>query len=109
MSLEQLDPDERLRLVRFVCSFAWADLEVVDAERKVILELVRQLELDDEEQRQVDEWLRYPPVADALDPQDIPREHRALFLAAAKQMVAADGAISEDERESYALLEALLA
>ena len=26
--MEQLDRNERMRLMKFVCSFAWADLEI---------------------------------------------------------------------------------
>ena len=46
--LDALDREDRLQLMRFVCSFAWADLEVSDGEREFIVKLVDRLEeLDD--------------------------------------------------------------
>jgi len=94
--------------MRFVCSFAWADLEIVDAERALVHDLVSQLELDEEDKTQVEEWLKHPPRAEELDPQDIPVAHRQVFLNAALKMVAADGVIDKDEVENFALFEKLL-
>ena len=65
--LDALNREDRLQLMRFVCSFAWADLEIADAERDFIVKLVVRLGLDDEEQEQVANWLEVPPRADDLD------------------------------------------
>src|SRR5688500_219135 len=108
MSLSGLTREDRLRLVKFVCSFAWADLTVADSERGFVHKLMRKLKLEPEEKQQVEEWLEVPPRAEELDPSEIPREHRALFLATAREMIEADGQVSEEELETIALFEQLL-
>lgn len=105
---KSLNRDDRLRLMKFVCSFAWADLEVRDEERDFVAKLVRSLELDEDEAAQVEKWLQVPPRAEELDPNEIPREHREIFLRSARAMVASDGEVEEREAENLALLEALL-
>jgi uncharacterized tellurite resistance protein B-like protein len=105
----KLGREERLRLMKFVCSFAWADLEVQREERAFIARLIRRLGLLPDEAEQVESWLQVPPHPDDLDPKEIPPEHRALFLDTLRQVVMADGAIDEQERTSLALLEDLLA
>lgn len=106
--LDALNREDRLQLMRFVCSFAWADLEVTDREREFIVKMVIRLGLDDEEQDQVAEWLEVPPRADDLDPADIPREHRQLFLDAAKAMILSDGTVEDVEAENLIILDQLL-
>ncbi len=105
---EQLEPSERLRLLRFVCCFAWADLEVGPEERDFVAGLVERLGIGAEERREVRQWLRVPPQPDAVDPGSVPLQHRRLFLEAIEGIVAADGSVSPDERESLALFTALL-
>jgi uncharacterized membrane protein YebE (DUF533 family) len=106
--LDALNREDRLQLMRFVCSFAWADLEVTDREREFIVKMVVRLGLDDEEQDQVANWLEVPPRADDLDPADIPREHRQLFLDAAKAMILSDGTVEDVEAENLIILDQLL-
>jgi uncharacterized membrane protein YebE (DUF533 family) len=106
--LDALDREDRLQLMRFVCSFAWADLEISDREREFIVNMVARLDLDEEEQKQVNEWLEMPPAADELDPADIPREHRQLFLDAARALILADGDIDDAEAENLIILDQLL-
>jgi uncharacterized tellurite resistance protein B-like protein len=108
MSLNAMGKEDRLRLVKFVCSFAWADLSVADSERSFVHKLMRKMKLDPEEKAQVEEWLEVPPPAEELDPAEIPREHRKVFLAAAREMIEADGSVSEEELETFALFEQLL-
>lgn len=108
MTLSELSKEDRLRLVKFVCSFAWADLHITETERGFVHKLVRKLKLDPDERRQVDEWLEMPPRAEDLDPTEIPREHRALFLSTAREMIEVDGEIAEEEVENFALFEQLL-
>lgn len=109
MSLDALSHEDRIRLIRFVCSFAWADLRVVDEERALVQELIRKLDLPEQEGKLVQQWLDHPPIADLLDPGEIPMEHRKMFLEAAEAMVVADGIIEDDEAENLALLRELLA
>lgn len=108
MKLDKLDRDDRLRLMKFVCSFAWADLEIADQERRLVTRMVERLGLADDERKQVQTWLEVPPRAEEVDPAQVPLAHRQLFLQAARETIAVDGEISEDERENLALFEALL-
>ena len=108
MRLSDLDREERLRLMKFVCSFAWADLQIAESERTMVAKLMRRLRLDADEKAQVEEWLDLPPPAEELDPTQIPPEHRALFLSTAREMIEADGEIAEEEIENFELLEQLL-
>ena len=106
--LAKLDRAERLRLMKFVCSFAWADLEVVEPERKFVHKMIKKLGLAKDEIALVNGWLEVPPPADEVDPADVPREDRRLFLEVARQVIESDGEISEEERENITLLEQLL-
>jgi uncharacterized tellurite resistance protein B-like protein len=108
LNLSQLSKEDRLRLVKFVCSFAWADLRIADKERSFVQKLVRKVRLDAEEKRLVEEWLEVPPLAEELDPAEVPREHRSLFLATARAMVEADGEVAEEEAENLELFAQLL-
>ena len=94
--------------MRFVCSFAWADLEITDRERDFIIKMVDSLDLDEDEREEVAQWLEVPPRADDLDPEDIPREHRQLFLDAARAMILSDGEIEDVEAENLVILDQLL-
>ena len=106
--LDGLDREDRLQLMRFVCSFAWANLEVSEQERDFIVKMVDRLGLDEEERTQVSQWLEVPPRADDLDPGDIPREHRQLFLDAARAMILSDGSVDDVEAENLVILDQLL-
>ena len=106
--LEHLDRRDRLRLVEFVCSFAWADLEIQPEERVFISRLIRRLELDEEEDLQVQQWLDRPPRIDDLDPTSIPPAHRRLFVEEIEGLIIADGEISDEERESLEIFKQLL-
>lgn len=108
MKMGDLDPESRLRLVRFVCSFAWADLTVQDDERSFVDKLLAELGLDEEERRAADEWLKVPPLPEEVDPTDIPEEHRHIFLSTALQVVGVDGNVESSEMEMLALFEKLL-
>jgi uncharacterized tellurite resistance protein B-like protein len=103
----RLTRTERLRLLRFVTSFAWSDLAVTVGERAYVQRLVSRLNLAPEEVLEVRRWMESPPLEDAVDPTDIPRQHRQLFLDTVREMVAADGDVSPEEKESLALLEQL--
>ncbi len=106
--LNKLSRDERLQLMKFVCTFAWADLKVQEAERQFIFELVQKLGLESDEVLQVEHWLSVPPPSDEVDPTQIPEAHRRLFLDVVDQLARADGRVYQRERESIALLRDLL-
>jgi len=107
--LERLDRDQRLQLMKFVCAFAWADLEVRSEERAFVDRMVEHLGLDESELRQVRGWLESPPPAEAVDPMSIPDAHRKLFLQAIESVITIDGEIADEERESFEILRELLA
>ncbi len=100
--------DERLRLLKFVCSFAWTDLRVTDSERDVIRQLVAAHELDADERAQVERWIEVPPPAEEVDPLEIPREHRQRFVENARLIVVADGQVAPAERDALRIFEELL-
>jgi uncharacterized tellurite resistance protein B-like protein len=106
--MEHLSHKERLQLLRFVCSFVWADLEVTEKERAFVHKMVRKLDLRESEAREVEGWLELPPSPDSVDPGTISPRHREIFLEAVREAAAADGALSEAEREDLALFERLL-
>ena len=108
MTLDDLDSEDRLRLMRFVCSFAWADLEIADTEKSFVNTLVAKLNLSDDEKEQVNGWLEIPPRPEEIDPADIPQDHRQIFLNTILQVVGADGVVDEREVENLSLLEQLL-
>jgi uncharacterized tellurite resistance protein B-like protein len=108
MEIGDLDRESRLRLVRFVCSFAWADLEVQDAERKLVRKLLGELGLDEEEQESAERWLQVPPAPEDVDPMDIPLDHRQIFLNTVLQVVGADGVVDSKEMETLSIFEKLL-
>ena len=107
--LDQLSRSERLRLMKFVCSFAWADLEVRPEERQFVARLLDRLQLDEEERRRVRGGLELPPAPEAIDPTQIPPEHRQLFVDTIEALTESDGEVAEEERENLELLRALLA
>lgn len=105
---DALSREERLRLMKFVCSFAWADLEIRDEERAFVHHLIRRLDLDRQDSAQVAGWLTVPPRAEDVDPLEIPVDHRQLFLDTVLQMAGADGELSHEEAENYNLLSQLV-
>jgi uncharacterized tellurite resistance protein B-like protein len=108
MTLDQLSSDDRMRLMKFVCSFAWADLHVHAKERAFVARMVKKLKLDKKEVKQVEAWLTVPPRAEEVDPAEVPREHRELFLQSTRQIIVADGEIHPEEQSMFELLEELL-
>jgi hypothetical protein len=106
--LQELSREERLLLMRFVCSFAWAELEIKQEERELVASLIQRLQLDDDEKRQVLQWLDSPPPPESVDPNLVPREHRMKFLRAVESTVAVDGEISPEERENLVLFAHLI-
>lgn len=106
--MQALSRDDRMLLLQFVCSFAWLDLEVRAEERDFIARLMRRLELDEDERRQVEAWLVNPPPIDAVDPALVPEEHRMLFVRAAESVIAIDGDIAPAEKEQLLVFARLM-
>ena len=108
MTLADLDVESRMRLVAFLCAFAWTDLEVKASERAFVLRILDRFMLDPSEREQAEVWLRLPPRPEQLDPTDIPVAQRQVFLSQAAQLMAIDGTVTPDERETLDLFERLL-
>ena len=106
--MQELSREDRLRLLRFVCSFAWTDLQVSEEERDFVRRLVDRLQLSAEDRARVGKWLERPPDPDDVDPADVPVSHRELFLQMARSVVATDGRLEPGERDSLAIFEELL-
>jgi len=106
--LKELTREERLLLMGFVCSFAWADLEVKLEERELVARLIRRLQLDDEEKQQVFQWLESPPPLSSVDPTLVPREHRIKFLRAVESTITVDGEVSPEERDTLLVFAKLI-
>lgn len=106
--IDQLSREDRMQLLRFVCSFAWADLEIRDTERGVVHKLIRSFDLDEEEADEVARMLKSPPAPEDVDPQEIPLAHREIFLETVKALIYSDGEISPNEAESFELLDQLI-
>ncbi len=107
-SLLELSSQERMQLLRFVCSFAWIDLKITPEEQELVAKMITRLELDTDEMNQVTGWLKAPPPPESVDPQDIPHEHRVRFLRAMESVVAVDGEVTEDERETVIVFAQLI-
>jgi len=105
---ENLSTTERLQLMKFVCAFAWADLDVSGEEKLFVADCIRRLHFTDVEKKQVWAWLEVPPEPDEIDPSDIPAAHRQAFIEALGRLVAADDEISSGEREALVLLSQLM-
>jgi uncharacterized tellurite resistance protein B-like protein len=105
--LSRLGRDDRLKLLRFVIAFAWADLAISPSEIAHVHRLVARLKLEPEEAARVERWLKSPPPPEEIDPTEIPPQHRQLFIDAVREMATADGEMSEEEKESLDLLERL--
>ncbi len=106
--LNKLSRPQRLQLMKFVCTFAWADLEVQEEERSFVKKMMGKLKLDDTERQQVEAWLEVPPPPEEVDPSTVPAEHRQLFLETMREVIAADKVLDPEERENLALFEQLL-
>ena len=106
--MQKLSTKDKLRLMKFVCSFIWADLEVKESEKKFVTRLSKKLELSDDDIAQVKKWMKVPPRPEEIDPTHIPKEHRQLFLDTIRDVITADGEVAKDEWENLALFEQLM-
>ncbi len=106
--LKSMAREDRMLLLKFVCSFAWADMQVQPEERSSIGRMVDRLDLSDEERVQVAGWLEVPPEPESVDPQLVPHEHRSAFVKAIETVITADGQVTSQEREQLVLLAQML-
>ncbi len=106
--LDQLSRDERLLLLKFVCAFAWVDLEVKDSEKRFARRLAARFALDEEDRAEVESWLHVAPAPSDVDPALIPAEHRRTFVEAVRAVIYADGEVDAEERSQLEQLKAAL-
>jgi uncharacterized tellurite resistance protein B-like protein len=104
--LAEMNRDERLLLLRFVCSFAWVDGEVAEAERTFVKRLMQRMSLAADDQKEVHSWLLAPP--DPPDPASIPAAHRRAFTDALRAVMFTDGRVDPGEQEHFDRLRGLL-
>jgi uncharacterized tellurite resistance protein B-like protein len=97
-TLGELSREERMLLMRFVCSFAWADARIHPDERALVERYVRKLDLDAAESAQVQAWLERPPPPETVDAALVPMRHRLLFVRAIESMIGVDGEVTPAER-----------
>lgn len=105
---QSLSRDDRKLLLRFLCAFAWTDLEVTDKERKFVKRLVERLGVVGEDAEEVEEWLHIAPAPGSVDPNQVPAEHRRTFVEAVRAMIYADGKVDDEEREQFEKLRSAL-
>lgn len=106
--LDQLSRDDRLLLLKFVCAFAWTDLEVTDTEKNFVRRLIEKLGLDDADRQEVESWLHVAPAPSDVDPALVPAEHRRTFVEAVRAVIYADGKVDDEERAQLDKLKAAL-
>jgi uncharacterized tellurite resistance protein B-like protein len=104
--MKRLPAADRKKLLELVCSLAWSDLRVTPPERALLERILTAVAVSEEERVQARKWLEVPPGN--VDPTEVPREHRRLFLEAARAMIEADGRVVPAERDSLAVLAELL-
>lgn len=106
--LEALSREERLLLIKFVCAYAWTDLELHPGERRFVERLVERMQLDPADRAEVAQWLHVAPAPTEVDPSLVPAEHRRLFVESVRAVMYADGNVEDEEREQLERLKAAL-
>jgi hypothetical protein len=105
--MEELLREEKLQVLRFICAFAWADLEIREEERALVNRFIEAIDLPKDCYQQVYSWLDHPPRPEEIDPYDIPTELRTAVLYAAEAMMVTDGDVDSRELELLQLLKSL--
>lgn len=95
-------------LLRFVCAFAWTDLQIRSGERKFVERLMNLMQLSADDRREVEGYLHVAPAPEATNPKLVPREHRLVFIDALRALIYADGEVDDEERERLDRLQAAL-
>lgn len=97
MQFEGLSAGERVELMRFLCSFAWADDEVQDEERVILIKVLDNIGLEPGDRATVLTWLERRPDMTGFDFAAIPRDKRELFLDLAFSVASAHGGLAKEE------------
>ncbi len=100
-----LSPLGREKVLRFAASFLWADLEVAESERRFLVDLARELDVDD---AQAAALLDRPPTPEDIDPNEIDLVTANYVRHVALRAIASDGRVCEEEMSMFELLDDLL-
>jgi uncharacterized tellurite resistance protein B-like protein len=106
--LDGLTVSDRLELLKFMCAFAWVDLEVSEKERAFVKRILALANLGETDTQQVETWLQVAPSPASVDPKNVPAQHRRLFIEAIRAVVYADGKVDPEERAALDQLKAAL-
>ena len=105
---EQLSRDERLLLLRFVCAFAWTDLQIHEGERKFVERLIERMQLSSEDRAEALAYLHVAPSPEATNPKLVPPQHRQVFIDSVRALIYADGEVDAEERDRFEKLKTAL-
>jgi len=97
MNADDLTEAERIELMRFMCSFAWADGEVQAGERVVLERVLNSLNLNPDDRAKAETWLSEAPDMTAFDFAAIPAKTRGVFVDHAFEVASADGGLAVEE------------
>ena len=98
---EALSREDRLLLLKFLCAFAWTDLEVTASERDFVHRLVQKLALSAQDAAEVEAWLHVAPAPGDIDAQAVPVEHRRTFVETLRALIYVDGHVDLEERAQF--------
>jgi uncharacterized tellurite resistance protein B-like protein len=105
---EQLSRDDRMLLLRFVCAFAWTDLQIRDGERKFVERLLERMQMSNDDRAEALGYLHVAPSPEATNPSLVPPEHRRLFIDSVRALIYADGDVDAEERDRFEKLRTAL-
>lgn len=105
---QDLSSEERLTLLKFLCAFAWTDLDVQEAEKRFIRRVTEKLSLDAGDRQQVEAWLHVAPSPNSVTPDQVPTQHRRAFLEAVRALIYVDGEVDAEERDAFEKLQRAL-
>ncbi len=94
-------------VLRFAASFLWADFEIVDAERRFLLDLAYDLDVRDPHTT-VTRLLKSPPLPEDVDPSTVSVATADAIRRAALDAIACDGRVDAFEMSMFELLDDLL-
>jgi uncharacterized tellurite resistance protein B-like protein len=97
----QIDRKHRLRLMQFLCSFAWADGKVRKQEKILVRRFAEFLDFDDEAIRNIEAWLKQAPRLEEFDTSELSRADRVIFVEAIESVILADGKIAAEEQALF--------
>lgn len=105
-NVADLPLETRRHLLGLACLAAWSDLVVVPEERELVLDKAVKLAMGEDQIKEVESWLKGAPPE--FDPNDIPLEHRQLYLDTLLEVILADGRVAPEECEMLRLMREML-